>query len=157
MKQPKSHSDKELVAYCGINCKECKARAKRRGDLAALLKDTLQELPLELFREVFPPFKPIREVMAFLEFLPQMSAMQTCCTSKENPCGDPDCEIRICVKEKDVRTCAECGEYVTCAKLDFLKPGHKTLIADLDFIKEKGFDNYVKEVIRNYKIEPISS
>ncbi len=158
MEQQKSYSDEELVAYCGINCKECKARAKRRGELAALLKETLQELPLELFREVFPPFKTINEVMGFLEFLPQMSAMQTCCTSTAHPCGDPECKIRVCAQqEKNVRTCAECDEdYKTCVKLDFLKPGHKTLIEDLDFIKEKGFDAYVADVIRKYKMAPVT-
>jgi hypothetical protein len=157
MNQFELYSDEDLVAYCGINCKECRAKAKRRGDLATMLKVTLQELPLDLFREVFPPFKSINEVMSFLEFLPQMSAMQTCCTSQHQQCGDPDCKIRICVREKDVRTCAECDEdYKTCVKLDFLKPGHKTLIQDLDFIKEKGFDAYVAQVINRYKIETVT-
>jgi len=110
MEQLKPHSDEDLVAYCGINCKECRARAKRLGELATLLKEALQELPLELFREVFPPFRPINEVMGFLEFLPQMSTLQTCCTSKEHPFGDPNCKIRICVSEKGARTCAECDE-----------------------------------------------
>ena len=157
MEQPKLYSNEDLVAYCGINCKECRAKAKRRGKLANLLADALKELPLELFREVFPPFKPINEVMEFLEFLPQMSAMQTCCTSTEHPCGDPDCKIRVCVQEKNIRTCAECDEdYSSCIKLDFLKPGHKTLIEDLDFIKEKGFDSYVADVIKKYKMDSVT-
>jgi hypothetical protein len=121
------------------------------------LKDALQELPLELFRDVFPPFKPITEVMSFLEFLSMMASMQTCCTSKEHPCGDPDCQIRICAREKDVRTCVECDEdYKTCVKLDFLKPGHKTLIDDLNHIKEKGFDTYVSDVIQKFKMKQIT-
>ncbi|WP_287585332.1 DUF3795 domain-containing protein [Candidatus Borrarchaeum sp.] len=157
MEQSKLYSNEDLVAYCGINCKECKAKAKRRGNLANLLKEALKELPLELFREVFPPFKPINEVMEFLEFLPMMSNMQTCCTSTEHPCGDPDCKIRVCIQEKNIRTCAECEEdYKTCVKLDFLKPGHKTLIEDLDFIKEKGFDAYVEDVIKKYKMDPVT-
>jgi hypothetical protein len=35
-------SDEELVAYCGINCKDCKARSKRRVELAKLFKESLR-------------------------------------------------------------------------------------------------------------------
>ncbi len=83
--------------------------------------------------------------------------MQTCCTSIEQPCGDPECKIRICAKEKNIRSCADCDEdYKTCVKLDFLKPGHKTLIEDLDFIKEKGFDTYVSDVIKKFKMDSVT-
>jgi hypothetical protein len=39
-------SDEELVAYCGINCRDCKARSKRRLEFTKLFKESLQELPL---------------------------------------------------------------------------------------------------------------
>jgi len=149
-------SDKDLVAYCGINCKDCKARSKRRVELAKLFKESLQELPLELFSEILPPFKNVNQVMDFLEFLPQLGQVQTCCISEKMPCGKPDCEIRICVKNKGFRTCAECADYRTCTKLDFLKPHHETLLSDLDLIKEKGLDHYVNEIIAKYKLEPIT-
>ena len=149
-------SDEELVAFCGINCKDCRSRSERRVQLAKLFKESLQELPLDLFKEIFPPFKNIDQVMEFLEFLPQTAVgMQTCCTATSAPCGDPTCKIRICVKNNGYRTCAECTEYRTCSKLDFLKPHHKTLLSDLDFIKEKGFDQYVDEIIAKYKLKPI--
>ncbi|MDH5636573.1 MAG: DUF3795 domain-containing protein [Candidatus Bathyarchaeota archaeon] len=154
-KQNLSFSDEELVAYCGIDCKDCKARSKRRVELAKLFKESLQELPLELFSEILPPFKNINQVMDFLEFLPQLGQVQTCCTSEKTPCGKPDCEIRICVKNKGLRTCAECTDYAACAKLDFLKPHHKTLISDLDLIKEKGLDHYVNEIVANFRLDPI--
>lgn len=148
-------SNEELVAYCGINCKDYKARSKRRIELAKLFKESLQELPLELFSEILPPFKNITQVMDFLEFLPQMGQAQTCCTSEKMPCGNPDCEIRICVKNKSLRTCVECTNYPACSKLDFLKPHHETLISDLDLIKEEGLDYYVNEIVAKSKLEPI--
>ncbi len=149
-------SDEELVAYCGINCKDCKARSKRRIELARLLKESLEELPLELFSEILPSFKNVRQVMDFLEFLPQMGQAQTCCTSAKMACGNPDCEIRICVKNKGIRTCAECADYTTCSKLDFLKSHHETLISDLDLINEKGLDHYVNEIVAKSKLETIT-
>ncbi len=149
-------SDEELVAYCGINCKDCKERSRHCVELARLFKESLQELPLELFSKILPPFKNINQVMDFLEFLPQMGQVQTCCISEKMPCGKPDCEIRICVKNKGYRTCAECTDYRTCSKLDFLKPHHETLLSDLDLIKEKGLDNYVNEIVAKYKLEPIT-
>ena len=148
-------SDEELVAYCGINCKDCRARSERRLQLAKLFKASLQELPLDLFKEILPPFKNVDQVMRFLEFLPQLSGTQTCCTSTKETCGNPTCEIRTCVRNKGYRTCAECTEYRTCSKLDFLKPHHATLLSDLDFIKKSGFDQYVAEIIAKYKLKPI--
>ncbi|OLS13578.1 MAG: hypothetical protein RBG13Loki_2799 [Promethearchaeota archaeon CR_4] len=149
------YSNTKLVAYCGLNCKNCKAKSQQRLQLATRLKENLQELPLELFSQILPPFKNIKQVMEFLEFLPQMGA-QTCCTAETSPCGNPNCEIRACVKEKGFRTCAECVGYPTCAKLNFLKPFHPNLITDLDFIKEKGFDHYVDEVISKFKLQQVT-
>ncbi|MCX8154032.1 MAG: hypothetical protein N3E52_06335, partial [Candidatus Bathyarchaeota archaeon] len=65
-------SDVELVAYCGINCKDCRARSERRLQLAKHFKESLQELPLDLFKQILPQFKNIDQVMEFLEFLPQL-------------------------------------------------------------------------------------
>lgn len=148
------YSDKELVAYCGINCKDCRTRSERRIELAKLFKQSLQELPLELFSKILPPYRNIKQVMDFLEFLPQ-SGQQTCCTSEKIPCGNPSCEIRICAKNKRFRTCAECADYATCSKLDFLKPHHATLVSDLDLIKEKSLDQYVNERIAKFRLTPI--
>ncbi len=152
---PVSYSDAELVGFCGINCKVCLAKGHQRQELANKLKESLQELPLDLFSQIMPPFKNIKQVMEFLEFLPHMGG-QTCCTDKASPCGNPTCEIRSCVKSKGFKTCAECADYRTCSKLDFLKPFHASLIADLDSIKEKGLDQYVDDVISKSKLEPIT-
>ena len=70
-------SDEELVAFCGINCKDCKARSERRLQLAKLFKESLQELPLDIFKEILPPFKKVDQVMEFIEFLPQLGGIQT--------------------------------------------------------------------------------
>ncbi len=148
-------SNEELVAFCGINCKDCRTRSERRLQLAKMFKASLQELPLDLFKEILPPFKNIDQVMEFLEFFPQLSGTQTCCTSAKEPCGNPTCEIRTCVRNKGYRTCAECAEYRTCSKLDFLKPHHATLLSDLDFIEKNGFDQYVNEVVARYKAQPV--
>jgi hypothetical protein len=94
--------------------------------------------------------------MEFLSFLPQLYGTKTCCTSTKEPCGNPTCEIRICAKKSGYRTCAECTVYRTCSKLDFLKPHHASLLSDLDFIKKKGFDNYVEEIVAKYKLKPIT-
>ena len=149
-------SDEEMVAFCGINCKGCKARSERKTQLAKLFKEALQELPLDQFKQILPPFKNIDQVMEFLDFLPQLFGTQTCCTSTKEPCGNPACEIRICAKKNGYRTCAECTIHRTCAKLDFLKPHHVTLLSDLDFIKEKGFDKYIEEIVAKYKLKPIT-
>jgi hypothetical protein len=152
---PLGYSDAELVGFCGINCKTCRAKGQQRQKLAGKLKESLQELPLDLFSQILPPFKNIKQVMEFLDFLPHMGG-QTCCTAETSPCGDPSCGIRNCVKKKGFKTCAECTGYPTCAKLDFLKPFHASLITDLGLIKEKGLDQYVDDVISKSKLDPIT-
>ena len=149
-------SDEEMVSFCGINCKGCRARSERLLQIAKLFKESLQELPLDFFKQILPPFKNIDQVMDFLNFLPQLYGTQTCCTSTKEPCGNPTCEIRICAKKGGYRTCAECAVYRTCSKLDFLKPGHATLLSDLDFIKEKSFGKYVEEIVAKYELKPIT-
>ena len=149
-------SNKELLAYCGINCKECKLISNRRMILAKLFKESLEELPLDVFKKMVPIFKDVDTVLAFLKDFSEFMTYQTCCTASGFPCGKPDCEIRICVKEKGMRTCVDCGEYKNCTKLNFLKPHHKTLLQDLDEIKDKGIDKYVEEKIKPFKLEPIA-
>lgn len=148
------YSDEQLVAYCGINCKECKARSRRRVELGVKFKESLEELPLEIFSQILLPFKNIQVVMDFLESLPQIGS-QTCCTDKEMPCGNPACEIRACSQEQGFRTCAECAEHSTCSKLDFLKPHHPTLMSDLQLIEEKNLDYYINEVVGKFQLNRI--
>ena len=149
-------SDAEFLAYCGINCKECKSLSNRRMALAKLFKESLEELPLDAFKKMVPIFKDIDTVMGFLTGFTQFISYQTCCTASGFPCGKPDCEIRTCVKQKGMRTCANCSDYAVCAKLDFLKPHHITLIQDLDEIKENGVDKYVEEKIKPFKLDPVT-
>jgi len=149
-------SDEELLAYCGINCKECKLISNRRMNLAKLFKESLEELPLDSFKKMVPIFKDVDTVLGFLKGFSEFMTYQTCCTASGFPCGKPDCEIRTCVKEKGMRTCVDCGEYKSCTKLNFLKPHHKTLIQDLDEIKEKGIEKYTEEKIKPLKLEPIT-
>ena len=146
--------DEQLVGYCSLNCKSCLSRSKRRKELGILFKVSLQDLPLEFYSHIFPPFKNIKQVMNFLEFLPQMGQGQICCTSEKMPCKTP-CEVRICVKKKSLRTCAECTDYSTCSKLAHVALRHETLLSDLDLIKEKGLDYYVKEIVAKYQLKPI--
>ena len=148
------YTDAQLVAYCGINCKECKARSRRRVELGTRFKEALQELPLDIFSQILPPFKNIQVVMDFLEAFPQTGS-QTCCTDEGMPCGNPACEIRACVKDQGFRTCAECTGYGTCSKLDFLKPHHPTLMSDLQLIEEKGLEHYTNEVVGKSQLKQI--
>ena len=52
-------SDEELVAFCGINCKDCKARSERRLQLAKLFKESLQELPWIYSKRFFLPSRKL--------------------------------------------------------------------------------------------------
>ena len=111
-------------------------------------------MPLEVFSQILPPFKNVNVVMEFLNTFDSFSP-QTCCTDEKMPCGEPTCGIRACVQEQGFRTCGECAGYADCAKLDFLKPHHPSLLADLQAISEQGLDHYITEVVSKFQLDRI--
>ena len=57
-----------------------------------MFKESLQELPFDVFKEILLPFKNVDHVLEFLDFLLQLSGTQTCCASTKQPCGNLACE-----------------------------------------------------------------
>jgi hypothetical protein len=47
-----------------------------------------------------------------------------CKRACRNGGGNPSCRPRVCCTKRGIAGCWECGEFETCAKLDFLKPIH---------------------------------
>jgi hypothetical protein len=91
----------------------------------------------------------VRDYLEFAGRTPRIEPVMDPLNSLLTPMRKPKPE------NKGYRTCAECIEYKTCLKLDFLKPHHATLLSDLDFIKKNGFDQYVEQIIAKSKVKPI--
>ena len=91
-----------IIGACGINCTQCKAhKATREYDVAAV-----ERLAREWSKSYNHDVKP------------QDVWCTGCMTAGEKKCGycAGGCEIRACVRSKDLSTCADCGDYA-CDKL----------------------------------------
>jgi len=96
-------TQKEMIAFCGINCIVCPAYTAKQTDDMELRKKTAKE-----WSGPEVPIKP--EEINCDGCLELDKELFKYCNS---------CQVRICGLEKDVENCAYCEEY-TCEKLEGL-------------------------------------
>ena len=90
----------ELIAYCGLDCAECKAlKATQSKD--AKMKEQLAKQWSEGLQD---------------EFIPEDINCDGCKSSRISGWCRRICKIRPCAGRKMVKTCAHCDEYI-CQKL----------------------------------------
>ncbi len=120
-KQSKSPADKNLIAFCGIDCSQCfsykmtvseAAKALRRELRAAKLKNFWQDIP---FLGKYEPFKKSLDGLAALR----------CPKGCRGGGGNPWCKIRKCCQKRGLMSCAGCEPMKTCDKLAIISKGYK--------------------------------
>lgn len=90
----------EMIAYCGLDCSECKAfKATQNGDF---------ERKKELAKQWTEGLK--------VEFKPEDINCNGCKSDTLSGWCRKICKIRPCAEEKKVKTCAHCNDYL-CGKL----------------------------------------
>lgn len=95
-----------LIAPCGIYCGACDSYLGKGKELASDLYDILEGFNL-------PDVGPMilgadqKQIKSFLKILKKMGKNPKCpgCLAGG---GNPMCPMKICIKEKDILTCAEC-------------------------------------------------
>jgi len=125
--------DRDLIAYCGLNCAECfgykmtvseAAKNLRRELRAAKLKGAWKEIP---FLGEYEPFKKSLDGLAML-----------CCSKAcRGGGGPPWCKIRKCCQKKGFDGCWECADFETCNKLV------ERYVKNLREIKKIGIDGFM--------------
>ncbi|UCH51973.1 MAG: DUF3795 domain-containing protein [Chloroflexota bacterium] len=122
--------DKNLIAYCGLNCAECfsykmtvseDAKNLRRELRAAKLKNSWKEIP---FLGEYEPFKKSLDGLAMLR----------CPKGCRGGGGNPWCKIRKCCQKKGFWSCADCNLTESCEKLAVISIGYKN--RNLKILKE---------------------
>lgn len=113
--------DKNLIAFCGIDCSQCfsykmtvseAAKALRRELRTAKLKNFWQEIP---FLGNYEPFKKSLDGLAMLR----------CPKGCRGGGGNPWCKIRKCCQKKNFWSCAKCELIESCDKLTVISKGYK--------------------------------
>lgn len=126
------------IAYCGLYCRICAVRS-RVPQLATKLDKTLKADGWEYFGEFMEPNFNI-----FWGVLRNLAAYETTCPDCRGGCGDPDCAIRICAKERGVDFCSLCADF-PCEKIEGLAKSYPNLIADARRLAEIGPEKWRTE------------
>jgi hypothetical protein len=90
----------EMIAYCGLDCAECNAFK------ATLAKDS--EWKKQLAKKWSEGLK--------VEFKPEDIDCDGCMSDRISGWCRKICKMRPCAEEREVKTCAHCGDY-PCGKL----------------------------------------
>lgn len=136
-------NNEDKIAYCGLYCGDCFGY---KGKIPDLAKDLRKELRQEKFDRVvegipFKEFKHYKECYEVLGALVRLRCKNAC----RGGGGNPFCTVRQCCQRKAILGCWECGEFETCAKLDFLKTNHGDAhIKNLRKLKKKGVTDFLQ-------------
>lgn len=138
--------NKDLVAYCGLYCGSCAIRF-RFPLLAESLYDALE--PIKDYLISMGDDNDKESFETFWEYLSDLSETETKSFCKEGlECGNPECKIRLCAREKNVEICIFCEEY-PCENFEDLKEDmgedYEFLIKDLEDIKKIGIKNWIEK------------
>jgi len=139
--------NKDFTTHCGLYCKLC-AHYARVPKQAAKFKVILLKEGYDYFGEyIYPEYKNFRKV------LDQMESTDLTKCRCFGGCGNPECKIRICAKEKGIEYCASCADF-PCANFTegFLKT-YPCLIANNRRIKEIGIEAWIKEQEKLFKAD----
>jgi hypothetical protein len=138
---------KHFIAYCGLYCEECPGY---KGIIADLSRDLRRELRKSKAGEIaesiaantpFKEFKYYQQCYDLLGFFVKSRCKRTC----QNGGGPASCKIRTCCQKKRIDGCWQCKEFITCKKLDILKPGHGDAhIKNLRKLKRSGISEFIQ-------------
>lgn len=141
------NQDENLIAYCGLYCKDCHGNNGKIPDLARDLRKELRKNNYDKFAEFISTYsfgKDFKEYKTCYTVLGAMVKFR-CKKGCKNGGGSPFCKIRKCAQKKDFDGCWECDGFETCKKLDFLMPVHGNAhIKNLENIKKKGKEGFLK-------------
>jgi hypothetical protein len=132
-------TDLRLVAYCGLHCGVC-AQRTRVPRQAVELSKTLHDEGFDDFYQYVPEMRDNFPV--FWRFLHVLATFD--CSCRDGKGGPPDCQIRECAEERNVRICPECGEY-PCSNITALAERYPILIPDGRRMRKIGLEKWIEE------------
>ena len=139
--------EKDLIAFCGLSCKDCFLYKGRIADLVRDLRKELRQSKFDNQAEVmskepfFAVLKDYRQCYEVLGALVKFRCKRTC----RGGGGPPFCKIRKCCQRRAFEGCWQCDEFETCAKLDSLKPFRgDAQLKNIRKIRKLGIDNFIK-------------
>lgn len=132
--------DRDLLAYCGLFCRDC---AGYSGYIAEAATELAQVLDAYQFgrtaRALFS--KRVGDYDAFREPLSFMAELRCPTPCRERPADGTGCRIRACAVARGFYSCHECDQFETCSELQTLEELHgDACVKNLRAIRELGLD-----------------
>jgi len=135
-------TNEDLIGCCGIYCGACPFHRSEMPDLAKKLKDALKE---EKFDKIAVPFDWVGNYKEFKKWINFLARAK--CEGCQAGGGNPFCSIRKCCRKKGIKSCAECEDFKTCKKLEWITERYrKWNLKNLKRMQEVGYEEWLKEM-----------
>ncbi len=133
MKEPRDY-----LACCGLYCKMC-SLVNGMPEAGRALHTIMKDEGWESFGSyVYPEFE------AFWKVLTEISVFDEISPLCQGGCGNPDCQIRICAKEKGIAACGLCADF-PCSLFDDFTQQYPFIIENGYRIREIGIEAWLTE------------
>jgi len=137
-----------LVGYCGLYCNACGIRQGKIKTAVGNLRDIIAAYGFDKLMPELSKWEPsFKHYNEFNQVMDGLVKLFGDCLGCLEGGGDPNCKVRLCVKEKGYRTCAECSEVETCETLAPYREGYGLSTA-LQNIRQNGIGRYAEEMQR---------
>lgn len=145
--------DRIETAYCGLWCGGCISGNRELFHAARRLKALLEEADFSGYaaykvkaKTPVPEFAEYETFERVLAVLPGIECSPTCYLG---PCSErvgctPECMLRVCVQEKGIDGCWECGGRENCGAFQELSGRHTELAGNIECLRRYGVDNWVR-------------
>jgi hypothetical protein len=128
----------ENYGVCGVYCGQCPSGNGRVKYSAGELKRLIDTTRYEWLNDVEKRFS-FDEFRKGLEWFAQSQ-----CTGCLQGGGAP-CPNQGCAKEKGLRSCLECGEYMACEKTTYVREWYPFVAENYERVSEVGLDRHLEE------------
>lgn len=126
----------ELVTYCGLYCDLCAERTR--------IPQTARALQAAMAEEGWPRWGPSMPGFSeFWSFLEKLGSGEGCPGCRAGG-GYPECQIRVCARERGLELCARCPDF-PCGHVEALAATYPTLLADNRRMRAVGLEQWLTE------------
>ncbi|UYP46163.1 hypothetical protein NEF87_002448 [Candidatus Lokiarchaeum ossiferum] len=132
--------EKVDIAYCGLNCKDCKSKFQDIRETAQLLQEKMEAVNFAEMAKVIPFMK-----RKYKGYLKSMEFFKGECPGCRNKGGNPFCGIRKCATKRSYFTCAECDLEYPCKKFNMLFRVHidNEIQVSIENIRNVGINQHI--------------
>lgn len=143
--------DEKFTAFCGLCCVDCIPSNNNFFHLVMNLEDKLTDLQFDEYARLKAENNlTFKEYPTFLKVLKEIESLKCPAPCREGG-GKPECDIRNCVLERGYSGCWECGDRLTCSKLNSLRRVHPNLDYHLELIGKYGPKNWFSKRKTHYR------